>query len=68
MRPFYEIAPFSNNVKYNINQLIFLVADNDEGTISEYSESCRKLLNFNNEIEHDDIVKKIGEFVIDLNF
>ena len=41
MKPFYEICPFQNGVKYNINQLIFLLVDDEEdGRITEYSESC----------------------------
>ena len=29
VKPFYEMAPFANGVKYKINQLIFLVVEND---------------------------------------
>ena len=39
------MAPFNNGVKYNINQLLFLIVENEEdGTISEFSESCAKML------------------------
>ena len=39
------MAPFNNGVKYNINQLIFVIVENeDDGRISEFSESCLKLL------------------------
>jgi len=45
VKPFFEMAPFGNGVKYNINQLIFLIVENEEdGRISEFSESCSKML------------------------
>jgi hypothetical protein len=45
VKPFFEMAPFNNGVKYNINQLLFLIVENEEdGTISEFSESCAKML------------------------
>lgn len=42
------MSPFSNGVKYNINQLLFLVVDDDrDGRITELSESfVRTLKNF----------------------
>jgi PAS domain S-box-containing protein len=30
IKPFYEMAPFTNGVKYNINQLLFLIVDNED--------------------------------------
>ena len=45
VKPFFEMAPFANGVKYNINQLLFLIVENEEdGRISEFSESCAKML------------------------
>lgn len=44
--PFYEMAPFMNTVKFNTDQLMFFLVDNDQGCISEYSESCKKILRF----------------------
>jgi hypothetical protein len=41
VKPFYEIAPFTNLVKYNISQLMFFMVDNIGGEISEISESCK---------------------------
>ena len=67
-RPFYELKPFSNQVKYNVNQLIFLIVDNDEAGITEYSESCKKMLHFNSEIEHDGITKKLNDLIPDFDF
>lgn len=54
LKPFYEMAPFTNGVKYNTNQLLYLIVDLEEGRITEYSESCKKLLGsygFRTEIE-----------------
>jgi hypothetical protein len=55
VKPFFEMAPFGNGVKYNINQLIFLIVENEEdGRISEFSESCSKMLvdyGFKSELE-----------------
>ena len=47
IKPFYEMAPFSNQVSYNIDQLIFLMTDSDDGRVIEYSESCKSILKFN---------------------
>ncbi len=45
VKPFFEMAPFGNGVKYNINQLLFLIVENEEdGRVSEFSESCFKML------------------------
>lgn len=41
IKPFYEMSPFGNGVKYNIDQLIFMIADSEDGRITEYSESCK---------------------------
>ena len=56
IKPFYEMAPFSNGVKYNINQLLFLMTDNDKGQISEYSESFSTIManyGFQKDLEKD---------------
>jgi hypothetical protein len=29
VKPFFEMTPFTNGVKYNINQLIFLIVENE---------------------------------------
>ena len=45
IKPFYEMAPFSNGVRYNINQLLFLIVDDErDGRVTEFSESFAKLL------------------------
>lgn len=44
IRPFYEMSPFKNALKLNMDQLLFLIVDNEDGRITEYSESCIKLL------------------------
>ena len=45
IKPFYEMAPFANAVRYNINQLLFLIVDDDrDGRVTEFSESFAKLL------------------------
>ena len=66
------MAPFNNGVKYNINQLIFVIVENeDDGRISEFSESCLKLLGsygFKPQLEGDGIIKRITDVVTDLNF
>lgn len=72
VKPFYEMAPFSNGVKYNINQLLFLIVDNEsDGRITEYSESCSKLLSiygFGAELGRNEIVKRITDIAIELDF
>ncbi len=45
IKPFYEMSPFSNGLKYNIDQLLFMIVEDDDfGRITELSESCAKLL------------------------
>ena len=72
MKPFYEMSPFQNGVKYNINQLIFLITDNEEdGRITEYSESCSKMLKtygFGKVLKEDGVIKRITDIAIDLDF
>lgn len=69
LNPLYDMAPFTSGVKYNIGQMIFVLTDNDEGLIYEYSESCKTLLKLNQKFEYDDgAMKKIGDFIVDLNF
>jgi hypothetical protein len=67
IKPFFEMSPFSNGVKYNLNQLIFLIVDNDnDGRITEFSESCYKLLGdygFRGELESNGVVKTIGDIL-----
>eukprot|EP00347_Sterkiella_histriomuscorum_P016877 403351503 len=68
VKPIYEIAPFSNQVKYNSNQLIFMITDNEEGHIYEYSESCVQLLGFRKDFEVHEIRKSIDNALDDINF
>eukprot|EP00347_Sterkiella_histriomuscorum_P023515 403334347 len=68
VKPIYEIAPFSNQVKYNSNQLIFMITDNEEGHIYEYSETCVQLLGFRKDFEVQEIRKSIDNALDDLNF
>lgn len=43
-KPYYEMSPFGNEVKYNIDQLLFMIVGNDqEGRITELSESSLEL-------------------------
>lgn len=45
INPFHEMMPFANRVKYNINQLLFLLVENElEGRVAEQSESLPKIL------------------------
>ena len=72
VKPFYEMTPFANGVKYNINQLIFLIVENDaDGRISEFSESCFKMLSgygFKPTLEINGITKTISDVIIDFDF
>jgi hypothetical protein len=72
VKPFYEMTPFANGVKYNINQLIFLIVENDsDGRISEFSESCSKMLSgygFKPTLEINGITKSISDVIIDFDF
>jgi hypothetical protein len=67
IKPFFEMSPFSNGVKYNLNQLIFLIVDHEnDGRITEFSESCFKLLGdygFRGELETNGVVKTIGDIL-----
>ena len=45
MKPFYEMAPFANGLRYTMDQLMFMLVENDvEGAISEYSDSANRIL------------------------
>lgn len=59
-------------MKYNINQLIFLLVENEfDGRITEYSESCYKLLSsygFKSDFESGGIIKSIQDVILDFNF
>jgi hypothetical protein len=71
IKTFYEMAPFGNGVKYNINQLLFLMTDNDKGQISEYSESFSTIManyGFHKELEKDQIQKNISDIIEELDF
>eukprot|EP00347_Sterkiella_histriomuscorum_P004053 403361925 len=68
LKPFYEMAPFANGVKYNMDQLIFLVTDSDDGRIYEYSESCKQLLRFSKQYTNDGIIKRVDELINCFNF
>lgn len=67
------MAPFGNGLKYNTEQLLFLIVDNEEtdGRITEYSESCVKLLGnygFSEELERNGITKHITDIIFDFDF
>jgi PAS domain S-box-containing protein len=71
IKPFFEMAPYGNGLKYNIDQLIFLLVDCEGGRITEYSESCSKLLSnygFQEEIERNGIIKQVSDIVIDFDY
>jgi hypothetical protein len=72
IKPFFEMAPFGNGVSYNINQLIFLVVDNEQdGVITEFSEACSRLLSsygFGAVMEHGNIIKRVTEVLLDFDF
>lgn len=69
LTPMFDMAPFSSGVRLNIGQLIFVLADNEEGRIFEYSESCRTLLKLSQKFEHDDgPAKTVGDLVVDFDF
>ena len=71
-RPFHEMCPFANQQKYTMDQLLFFIVDNDiEGLVTEYSDSCPSIfrnfgLNFHQ--ESTNITKRIQDLVIDLDF
>jgi hypothetical protein len=68
VNPFYEISPFTNGIKYNTGQLMFFLVDNSQGSISEFSESCKKILKFRKIDQQDGIAKNISDFIIDFDF
>jgi hypothetical protein len=73
IRPFYQMAPFNNAVKYNIDQLLFMIVDNDDsgGRIIEFSESAVQMLSnygFSGEVERNGITKHISDLIMDIDF
>jgi hypothetical protein len=70
--PFHEMAPFGNRIKYNIDQLLFLlVADDIEGEITEYSESLPAILKpfgLQPDKQQNALSKCISDTVVDLNY
>ena len=72
MKPFYEMAPFANGVRYSMEQLLFLVVENDmEGYISEYSDSAFRILkNMGVKLNSEDtsVNQRIGDVLPDLDF
>jgi hypothetical protein len=76
INPFHEMAPFKNKVKYNINQLLFLVVEDDiEGRITECSQSLPGILKDQFQIKskfggnsQSTISRRITEVISDLDF
>ncbi|CDW72555.1 UNKNOWN [Stylonychia lemnae] len=68
LKPFYEMAPFSNGVRYNTDQLLFVITDGDDGRIFEYSESCKSILKFNKQYTNDGIIKIVDELIENFSF
>ena len=45
MKPFTEMTPFSSGISYTMDQLLFMIVEDDmEGSISEYSDSSSRIL------------------------
>ena len=72
MKPFYEMAPFANGLRYTMDQLLFMVVENDtEGSISEFSDSANRILkNFGVKLnsEESNVTQRIVEVLTDLDF
>lgn len=72
IQPFYEMSPFTNGIKYNIDQLLFMIVENDEdGRVTEFSESALKLIKdqgFSFDLNRTSISKSINSYVSDLNY
>lgn len=75
IKPFFEMTPFGNGLKYNTEQLLFFLVDQEQGgMITEYSESCVNLLanyGFSGELDRNtgsSIIKHIADIMIDFDF
>lgn len=75
-KPYYEMSPFGNDVKYNIDQLLFMIVGNDnEGRITEISESSidifREMGIKQSPLEFQDMVGArlfVSDLITDFNF
>ena len=72
LKPFYEMAPFSNGLRYTMDQLLFLIVENDmEGNVTEYSDSASRILkSFGVKLHTDDtaVTQRIVDLLPDMDF
>lgn len=72
MKPFYEMAPFANGLRYTMDQLMFMIVENDvEGCISEFSDSANRILKgFGMKLnsEESNVTQRIVDILPDLDY
>jgi len=72
--PVQEMKPFSNYLRYSTSQLLFIITDDDEGQITDLSESCKHLINLrietltNQDLMIDRPFMRISDLLVDFNF
>lgn len=72
MKPFFEMAPFANGLRYTMDQLMFMIVENDrEGCISEYSDTTSRILKTMGaklNSEDTNVTMRIVDLLPDLDF
>lgn len=72
VKPYTQMRPFHNEQSYKLDQLLFLIADNDiEGLVTEYSQSFpsqMKSLGLDFRQETTNITKRVTDLFTDLDF
>ena len=72
MKPFYEMAPFANGLRYTMDQLLFMIVENDtEGSVTEFSDTANRILkNFGVKLnsEESNVTQRIVDILPDIDF
>ena len=72
LKAFNQMTPFKSGAKYDVERLIFfLVDDEKEGHVIDYSESCGKFLQkygIKSKVLTNGIVLRISDLLVDLNY
>jgi hypothetical protein len=72
INPFHEMSPFTNSVKYNINQLLFLLVEDEiEGRLTEHSENLPQILSrfgLKEDRSEASVSKRITDLIADFDY
>jgi len=74
VNPVREMKPFSNQVAYPSHSLMFILTDDDEGIISDMSETCKQIVGLQLEtLSNQDLVidrpfVRICDLLVDFNW